>query len=114
MGDQTSPRGLSDVRTALTSRLHSLPTQKGTGHRDLYLLSKEKERLEKEIALIDRRRKRVTDHLAETTQIIAKLLEEAQPESQGPEGASAPATGDGRAPARETPPGQWKTMTLEY
>jgi len=114
MGDVTSLKGIGDVRTALSTRLHSKPAQKGTAHRDLYLLGKEKEREEKEIARLERQQRRVKEHLAETVQIIARLQQEAQTEDQVLEIAPDPAAGNRRARAPEYTRRQWKTMPLEY
>ena len=48
MKDITNARGLSDLRTASTGHIHCKPHPKGTTYLDLFLLNKEKERLEKE------------------------------------------------------------------
>lgn len=109
-------RGVGDVRTALSTRVHAAPPQKGTTYRDLYLRGTEKMRLENEIARLEQQQGRVQKRLAETIEAIAKLQQEA--ESQVPDrgtGLTDAATGKTgrRAPVPERE-GQWNTMPLEY
>lgn len=80
MGDVKEHKGLGDIRTATSTRLHSKPAQKGTAHRDLYLLGKERERLEKEIVRLEWQKKRVEEHLVEVRKTMEKLEEEAEQE----------------------------------
>ena len=115
MGDVTELKGLGDIRTALSSRLHSKPAQKGTAHRDLYILGNEKRRLEKELVRLERQQKRVQEHLAETVQEIAKLQQEAQLEDSSQEASTIPVTRE-RQSARPPDYSQrrWKKMTVDY
>lgn len=107
MKSVTDARGLSDLRTAITGRVHSKPPQKGATHLDLYLLDMEKQRLEQELALLERRRARIQEHLAEVAKAMAKL---------GGEGAAQEPTA-GQEPAASSPEEkgrQWKKMVLDY
>ena len=115
MRDVTDAKGLGDLRTAITTRVHSKPPQKGTAHLDLYLLSKEKQRLEKELSRLEQRQGRVQEHLAETLKTIKELQQEAQVEGSSQEASSVSA-----ARERQSPPlpeysrRRWKKMTLDY
>ena len=115
MGDVTELRGLGDMRTALSTRLHSKPAQKGTAHRDLYILGNEKKRLEKELVRLERQQRRVQEHLAETVQEIAKLQHEAQLEDSSQAASTISVTRERQSAA---PPDysrrRWKKMTLDY
>lgn len=107
----TDARGLGDLRTAITTRVHSKPPQKGTAHLDLYLLSKEKQRLEKEMERLEQRQRRIQEHLAEIGKAVAKLEQEAQPQNSS--GASAPEP----APSHSPPAWGhrlWKRMAIDY
>jgi len=115
MRDVTDAKGLGDLRTAITTRVHSKPPQKGTTHLDLYLLSKEKQRLEKELARLEQRQGRIREHLAEIRKAMDTLKQEAERESS----SDNPLTdiGDGEkqpAPATQYRQGRWKKMTLDY
>ncbi|MDP2951735.1 MAG: hypothetical protein Q8O76_00275 [Chloroflexota bacterium] len=110
MKDVTSARGLSNLRTATTTRLHTKPPQKGTEHLDLYLLGKEQQRLEQELSGLERRQRRIQAHLAEIRKAMAKLEEEAHQE--GPSAPQAPPGGN--PPARDYRQRTWKTMSLDY
>ncbi len=80
MKDVTSAKGLSELRTAITSRVHAKPARKGTAHLDLYLLSMEKQRLETELARLEQRRRHIHEHLVEINQAMSALEEEAKKE----------------------------------
>jgi len=115
MRDVTNAKGLGDLRTAITNRVHAKPPQKGTAHLDLYLLSKEKQRLEKEVTRLERQQKRVREHLTEVCQTIEELEKEAQLEGSS-QMASIDLAGGKKEPAPASQYGQrrWKKMTLEY
>jgi hypothetical protein len=115
MKDVTSAKGVSDLRTALTTRVHAKPPQKGTAHLDLYLLSKEKQRLEKELVRLERQQRRVQEHLAGTVQEIAKLQQEAQLEDSSQEASTIPVTRERQSgPPPDYSRRPWKKMTLDY
>ena len=66
-------RGLSDLRTATTSRIHAKPPQKGAEYLNLYLLDKESQRLGTELGVLDHRRKRIQAHLEEIRKAMATV-----------------------------------------
>lgn len=115
MKDVTSAKGLSDLRTALTTRVRAKPPQKGTAHLDLYLLGKEKQRLEKELAGLEQRQRRIQAHLAEIRQEIATLEQETERERSSKD-PSADLGAGGKQPAPASQYGQrpWKKMTVDY
>ena len=115
MKDVTSAKGLSDLRTAITTRVHAKPPQKGTAHLDLYLLGKEKQRLEKELARLEQRQGRIQVHLAEIRQAMATLEQETEQERSSED----PSTEIGivekhLAPASQYGQQRWKKMTVDY
>ena len=115
MRDVTELKGLGNIRTALSTRLHAKPAQKGTAHRDLYILGNEKRRMEKEVVRLERQQKRVREHLAEVCQAIEELEKEAQLEGSSQMGSIDLAGGKkGPPPASQYNQRRWKKMTLEY
>ncbi|MBI2871834.1 MAG: hypothetical protein HYY00_01420 [Chloroflexi bacterium] len=110
----TELKALGDIRTAVRARIHSKTPQKGTAHRDLYLLSKEKDRLEKGLARLDRERKRILDHLVETFKALGKLQQKARGELEALETTSEPAECNRPATASQHPRGRWRTVPLDY
>jgi len=66
-------RGLSDLRTATTSRIHAKPPQKGAEYLNLYLLDKESQRLGTELSVLEHRRKRIQAHLMEIRKAMATV-----------------------------------------
>jgi len=115
MAGVTELKGLGNIRTALSTRLHAKPAQKGTAHRDLYILGNEKKRLEKEVTRLERQQKRVREHLAEVCQAIEGLEKEAQLEGSSQMGSIDLAGGKKEpAPASQYSQRQWKKMTFEY
>ena len=115
MGDVTELKGLGNIRTALSTRLHAKPAQKGTAHRDLYIIGNEKKRLEKEVTRLERQHKRVRDHLVEVCQAIEELEKEAQLEGSSQMGSIDLAGGKKEPPpASQYSQRRWKKMTLDY
>ncbi|MDP2727411.1 MAG: hypothetical protein Q8P59_07685 [Dehalococcoidia bacterium] len=103
-------RGLSDLRTATTSRIHAKPPQKGTEYLNLYLLDKESQRLEQELAGLDHRQKRIQTHLAEIHKAMTKVGEDAQQEH--PTLLQTPA--GNTCAGRDYRQRQWKKMPVDY
>ena len=115
MKDVTSAKGLSDLRTALTTRVHAKPPQKGTAHLDLYLLGKEKQRLEKELARLEQRQGRIHVHLAEIRQAMATLEQETERERSSDDPSMEIGTVEKQpAPASQYGQRRWKKMTVDY
>jgi chromosome segregation ATPase len=120
--DFTRAKGLSDLRTALTARVHAKPPQKGTAHLDLYLLGKEKQRLEKELARLDQervrlgqRQRRIQAHLTEIRQAMAILEQETEQERSSEDPSSdIEAREKQPAPASQYGQQRWKKMTIDY
>ena len=115
MKDVTSAKGLSDLRTAVTARVHSKPPQKRTAYLELFLLSMEKQRLEKELVFLEQRERRIQAHLAEIRQAMAELEQETERERSS-EDASMDIGAREKQPPPTTQrgPRRWKKMTLEY
>jgi chromosome segregation ATPase len=108
-------KGLSDLRTAITTRVHSKPPQKGTAHLDLYLLSKEKQRLEKELSRLEQRQGRIQEHLAEIHKAMSTLEQEAEQERSSDDPSADLGTGEKRAAtAGQCSQRPWKKMTVDY
>lgn len=106
-------RGLRDLRTAISSRVHAKPPQEGTAYLSLYLLNTEAQRLEMELASLEHRQRRVQTHLKEIYKTMARLNEEAQMGAPLSLLHPEPAAG-GNPPARDYGQRQWKKMTLDY
>lgn len=115
MGDVTELKGLGNIRTALSTRLHAKPAQKGTAHRDLYILGNEKRRIEKDLVRLERQQKRIREHLAEVCQAMEELEKEAQLEGSSQMGSIDLAGGKKEpAPASRYSQRRWKKMPFEY
>ena len=117
MKDVTNTKGLGQLRTATTTRLRSKQSQKGTAHLDLYLLSKDKQRLEQELANLKRQQDCKQKHLAEVRSVMEIIMTEAQLEDALAEGSTAPARRESQSRKVRHPEcseRQWETMTLDY
>ena len=114
MKDVTSAKGLSDLRTATTHHIASKPPRQGTTYLDLYSLSMEKQRLEKELSNLEQRHKRVHERLGEVQQSMEKLEDLAQREKTA-ESSSVKPIAVVQSEAKEQSGGrQWKKMTVNY
>jgi len=55
------PRGMQDIKTVRSPRIHGLPRRDDNYYLDLYLLKKEQQRLEKEAVRVERQWRRVQE-----------------------------------------------------
>ena len=92
-----------NIRTSQRQRIRSLPPSHRSAHLERHLLSKEKERLEKEIALLEQRLRYRRQHLAD---VEARMRLPADRGRDQPPAATAP------GPAGARP--QMMRMTVEY
>jgi hypothetical protein len=74
----TELSGLGDIRTMHSTKKRSIPRVQSSTYLDLYMLRKEKDRLEKEVYILDKRKKGIQKRLDE---IIIEMdkLEKAKP-----------------------------------
>lgn len=61
----TEVKSLREIRTMQSSKKRSIPRVQTSPYLDLYILRKEKDRLEKEIAILDRKKKNVKKRLGD-------------------------------------------------
>ena len=102
----TDITGLRDIRSMRTTGQRSMPRRQGSAYLELYMLRVERERLEKEAAL-----------LAKRSQGIQKRLEEIQKQMEGLQrSAQAQGPGNGAQKAAEPsrPPKKWKSFSVNY
>ena len=114
MKDVTNAKGLSDLRTASTHHVPSKPPRKGTTYLDLYSLSMERQRLEKELSRLEQRKKRFAERLGEIQRAMEKLEQTAQQERAALM-SSAKLDGEQQMASSEQLGGrQWKKMAVDY
>lgn len=87
---------LADMRTSLSEHVHSLPPTHRSPYLERHLLAKKRERLEREIALLERRRQQCRQQLAD---IEAKMGHPAAPGEVG-RAAATPLASTEQAPRR--------------
>jgi len=71
----TELSGLREIRTMHSSRKRSIPRVQSSAYLDLYMLRKEKDRLEKEVYILDKRKKSMQKRLAEIDDQMSSLQE---------------------------------------
>jgi putative cell wall-binding protein len=99
----TELRGLREIRTMTSSQKRSIPRVQSSAYLDLYILSKEKDRLEKEVCNLDKRKKSIQKRLDEINAEMDRLQ---KAETERPEG---------NIESIEKPSGKdWKTLSLNY
>jgi predicted nucleic acid-binding Zn-ribbon protein len=106
----TELSGLREIRTIHSTKKRSIPRVQSSAYLDLYMLKKEKDRLEKEIYILDKRKKSMQKRQDEIDLEMKKLEEaeargrQANPEvfKKNPEVFKKPSGKD------------WKTMPLKY
>jgi len=103
--------GLRGIRTMRSSGKRSIPrVMQGSGYLDLYMRSKEKDRLEKEMAHLDKRKTENERRLGEIEKEIGTL--KAQQEGRvNEEKRAVPA---GLPVVAGIPQKKWKTMSVNF
>jgi len=95
--------GLRSIKSMHSSSKRSIPRVQSSAYLDLYMLRKEKDRLEKEIYILDKRKIETQKKLNDVNKQMDKLLK-AEPERK--EGVSQE--------VKKPKESEWKTMTLKY
>jgi hypothetical protein len=114
MNEIIRAKGLGDLRTVTTHHIPAKPPRKGTTYLDLFSLSMERQRLEQELAGIERRRKRIFDRLAEVQNAMEKLVNSAQQEKAAQSSSAKPAADQQVASIQQPRGRQWKKMPVGY
>jgi len=96
-------KGLSETRTLQGSKKRSMPRAQNATYLDIFILGKEKDRLEKEMIIIDKRKTSMQRRLDEIA-VEMKKLEEAEIRKK----RATPG-----APKSHHKKG-WKTMAMTY
>ena len=112
---EAKAKGLCDLRTATSHHITSLPPLKGTAHLDLYLLDRERQRLEKELSRMEMRSRRIYSLLEE----IRKKMERLNKSAVNGHGllnshSTESAAGRQGRPDKRDGHGKWKKMAVEY
>lgn len=95
--------GLRSIKSMHSSSKRSIPRVQSSAYLDLYMLRKEKDRLEKEIYILEKRRKDIQKRLDGINEDMDKL-QKAETERK------ERATGEIAKPSEK----EWKTMSLKY
>ena len=103
----TDVKSLRDIRSLRSTAKRAIPRVQSSSYLDLYILEKEKERLEKEATLLERRSKVILKRLADIRQ-QAESLQGSASLTEGRKGK------DGRDGHPNGPGKKWKTYSLSY
>jgi len=95
--------GLRSIKSMHSSNKRSIPRVQSSAYLDLYMLRKEKDRLEKEIYILDKRKNETQKRLDD----VNKGMEELQ---KAKTGRKERPTNEFEKPAGK----EWKTMSLNY
>ena len=80
-------RSLRDVKSVSQARIYSIPKQQRSVHLDLYVLAREKERLEKELFQVQMKSRLIKKRLALSNKRMNELLQEIGRLHQGDKGS---------------------------
>lgn len=96
--------GLRNIRTMHSMGKRFIPRVAHSAYLDLYMLRKEKERLEKEDAILEKRKAGIQKRLDNVKKEVEVLESSAQKEKEG----------HGEVVKEESQEKKWKRMTLNY
>jgi len=80
-------RSLRDVKSVSQARIYSIPKQQRSVHLDLYVLAREKDRLEKELFQVQMKSRLIKKRLALSNKRMNELLQEIGRLHQGDKGS---------------------------
>ena len=107
----TQIKSLGDTKTGISAHVRSAPRREGSTFLEVFLLDKERQRLEMEMAMLNKRQRRIMGRLAEIRDEVDKRIGQ----SASGEPLAARLSADGSASDRVAPKrGQWRQMTIEY
>ncbi len=117
MKSMTQLKSLADMRTVISTHIRSTPRHKGTAYLEVLSLGMERMRLEAELEMLSKRRKRIEGRLEEIRVSMGDLVKEVQQKQQGPS-ASHPGATNAENVAREKSGSpdlrRWRNMTVDY
>ena len=99
----TELSGLREIRTMHSTKKRSIPRVQSSTYLDLFLLGKEKDRLDKEMSIMEKRKAGLQKRLAEIAAAMKKL--------EGTKSRAKPAAAGGSKKPRAA---AWKTMAMTY
>lgn len=114
MRSVTELKGLGDISTTISTHTHSTPRHKGTTYLEILSLGMEKQRLQVELGMLLKRKRRIDDRLAEIREAMLKLVGQVEDESSSIPGPLPAPARVGPAPKLSGIPPKTRTMTLEY
>ena len=106
----TEVSGLRDIRTMHSSKKRSIPRVQSSAYLDLYLLRKEKDRLEKEVYILDKRKNSIQKRIDEIELEMNKLQEA---EVTGKASTNSSSSGHSLT-QKDGVKKRWKKMPLTY
>jgi hypothetical protein len=96
-------KGLRETKTLQGSKKRSMPRAQNATYLDIFILGKERDRLDKEMIIIDKRKSSMRRRLDEIAIEMKNLEETENREKRAAPGGS-----------RRHPPKGWKTMGMKY
>lgn len=114
MKNITEIKSLGDIRSATSHHITGMPSLKGTAYLDLYLLDREKQRLETELSRMELRKKRIETRLGEIRNNMEDLNKTALKEHSLLNTTQNPVPGRRELSARQRGHRQWSKLAVEY
>lgn len=115
MKSVTEIKSLGDMRTNITTHARSAPRRKGATYLEVYLLDRERQRLETELTALARHQSRIEPRLQEVRASLENLVRKAQEEESmrpGPAASSFEGKPTPKAPKARAQ--EWTTIPVEY
>ena len=99
-------RGVTDVKTAIRSKVHSKPRLKGSEYLEMFILDKNKARMKQEKENLDKRKREINKDIRLIESEIARLEDIILQLKGGPANTEKP--------EKPIPQKPVKTMTIDY
>jgi len=106
----TELSGLREIKSMTSSKKRSIPRVQSSAYLDLYMLKKEKDRIEKEVYILEKRKNSMQKRLAGIDAEMKKLEQKEAGERQMNDGETN-AAASRKNPAKDK---DWKTMAIKY
>ncbi len=98
---------IRDAKTARGGNLRAAPRPKGSAYLDLFMLTKERDKLEKEESNLEKRKMQIQKRLEEITERVEMLRKDLEKQEENPGKKKT-------FQARSAPDKNWRTVSLGY
>ena len=110
----TQIKSLADAKTGISTHARSAPRREGATYLDVFLLDKERQRLETELAMLAKRQHRIEVRLGELQDAMSRQVGKAQASALATPRPTSAGAESRRPEAGIVDSEKWRRLTVDY